>query len=151
MMAQPGTLSDVKSIGKCSDFSGHDADWLNWKFKFEAWFVLALGDTDRDVDALLKGAEEHDGPIVQTDLSDNQVKAARILYAALVNLCRGKALTIARRCGRGDGVRAMEAVGRGIPEQRGRENYGDACGRADAELGREQAVPRRPVRVGARN
>ena len=103
-MAQPpGTLSDVKSIGKCSDFSGNDNEWLNWKFKFEAWFVLALGDLDRDIDALLKGAEDHDGPVIMTDLSDGQAKAARVLYAALVNLCRGKALTLARRCGRGEG------------------------------------------------
>ena len=87
--AMANLLSDVKSIGKCPDFSGNDGDWLNWKFRFEAWFILATADVSTTVDDLLKHAGASAQPLDEAEFNDPGRRAGNILYVALANLCRG--------------------------------------------------------------
>ena len=101
--AEAGDKAYLKAIAKCPDFLGQDGDWPNWKFRFESWFVLAVAAQVDDAMRMLVEAALAVGPMDESALRPEAQAASKLLYASLVNLCRGKALTIARRSPRGQG------------------------------------------------
>ncbi len=83
-------LLDLKGVARPPSFSGRQEEWAEWRFKFlSAMYLLGIG-------KYLRLAETVGRPITMTpeEVSPAVRKKSELLYAVLVAVCSGKALTL---------------------------------------------------------
>ena len=105
-MAAFGGMLDARAIGKRPGFDGKPEAWTSWAFKFEGWCEL-LPDvgTTKISEALDRAtAAMNDSDLDASGFGAEADEIARGLYYMLVQLCTGRALSIIRRCLRGNGL-----------------------------------------------
>ena len=99
-------LFDMKGVAKPPTFSGKEADWPDFRFKFEA--TCALLDVDEAMTATLAVTDE-----TQLRLSCLHEAArlkSKMLYALLVQITAGKALSLVRLTERNNGLWAWRKL-----------------------------------------
>ena len=84
-------LVDLKGLAKVEPFSGREAEWASWRFRFQNVLGLLPG-----LDALMDRAAEHRGELIEQELSPTAQAQSHLLWALLVQLCRGRAFLIVR-------------------------------------------------------
>ena len=101
-------MLDTRVTGRAPEFSGEDAGWDEWSFRFTTWCgLLGVGEAGDRIVSRLEAIElkPESCPDMASCGTDAQ-KAARALYNVMAQVCRGKALAIVRRTERGHGYLA---------------------------------------------
>ena len=96
-------LVNLKDLAKPMPFDGSEANWRDWRFRFENVCTL-LGFLDQ-----MQEATRHAGVELEA-LELDYVEAARVLYSILVCVCGGKALSLVRSLPQGSGFRAWKLL-----------------------------------------
>jgi hypothetical protein len=79
-------LADLKNIPA---FGGEPSEWQDWKFRFET--VVSMLNLDTFMQAAVGHSEED-----LCNISGNEARAAKFLYALFAGCCRNRALAILR-------------------------------------------------------
>ena len=103
---------DLKTLGKVANFSGKKEDWALWSVKFECWLALIPDVGGSSVSDLLDRAtsmnDEKDLDIISYGAEAKQI--AHSIYYLLVQLVGGRALAIARKTTKGNGLLARKRL-----------------------------------------
>eukprot|EP00971_Amphidinium_carterae_P164138 3253996-Amphidinium_carterae.1 len=97
---------DTRSFTKPTVFSGKDEEWSDWRFQFEAYIGLLGG---LMLDRMEEAAAQADLPALGT-LPEEQALESKNLHYMLVQLCRGKALTLLRSTQHHNGYLAWQRL-----------------------------------------
>ena len=85
-----GKMVDFKGVGKFPSFTGEEADWPDWLFRFEN--CADLIDLTESMELAVKEKE----PIDSARLYPKYAQRARLLYGVVVQTCSGRALSLLR-------------------------------------------------------
>jgi hypothetical protein len=83
-------MVDLKGVAKPPAFTGREADWSAWRFRFESAMALL------DLDGVMKAAASHPHPITIGEMTGIAVARSKLLYNILIQVCQGRALAILR-------------------------------------------------------
>jgi hypothetical protein len=99
-----GRLMDLRGVGKFPTFNGQDADWAEWRFRFQVGAdMLDLGDH-------MQMALQEPNAIPMGNLNKDSKQRAKLLYGILVQVCSGRALGIIRTVRGSNGLEAWRAL-----------------------------------------
>ena len=99
----PGLL-ERQAVQRPGRFSGEEADWPAWAFKFES-FAALCGWSE-----LMDTAKMEPQPVDMNSFGDEALKVAAALYHTLVQLLDGRALGIIHLVPRPNGLEAWRAL-----------------------------------------
>lgn len=85
-------LSAERTLGKPKDWSGDDAHFESFVYKYSAWLAGLPGDAEH----FLEAAAQNGTPIITANLSPEHAVMAKGIHQSLCSLVDGKALNIVK-------------------------------------------------------
>ena len=101
-------LIDTKTVGRLRDFTGEEADWELWKFRFEGW--CSLLDQSGVLSHLLQLASEQRDVIDSGTLGDAAGGWSHLLYGLFSQVFQGKAASICMRVQKRNGLETWRQI-----------------------------------------
>lgn len=99
-LIEPSSLVDLRGLAKPSPFDGTEANWQDWRFRFEAMTEL-LGMED-----LMRAAAEARGMIDEDKYDMREKKLSRLLWSILAQQLHGRAYALLKLTQKGCGMTA---------------------------------------------
>ena len=97
---------DTRLLGKPRDFSGTDAEFVDWSVVLRSYASLV----NPSLGELMKTAETTEDIVEDVVLTPTEVESSSVLYFILLHLCKGPAMTIVVNAGDGQGAVAWRAL-----------------------------------------
>ena len=96
------SLVDTKTLGKLDTFDGTTDHWEDWVFRASAWLLL-LPTEGVDMENCLKFAKGSDAELGRHRYPADVDRLGVVIYNALIQAIRGRALSVAKSVEHGNG------------------------------------------------
>ena len=101
-------IMDQRVFGRPPSFNGAESDWTDWCFQMESFFGL-MGHDDSLTEVVARTRTEN-RVIPSAEFGANHIGPSSFVFNVLVQVCKGKALSILKLSEKGNGYSAWTSL-----------------------------------------